>query len=84
MGEAMKITIRRAGEDLVIEGEITAKGTGPGQLLDMQITGAEGEPWAEVEMEIADAIEIGAWGVTAWADRLRDETPAAPPGVEKT
>jgi len=69
----MKITIRSAGEDLVIEGTITASGSNGDGTIDMQVTGEEGQPWADIVMDVEDALEIASIGFGGLADQLRDQ-----------
>lgn len=67
----MKITIRRAGEGLVIEGVITSSGGNGDGAVDLQVTNEDGGLIADLEMTVEDTLEIGALGFSGLADELR-------------
>lgn len=67
----IKVTLHRAGGPLVIEGSITSSGSDPSGRVDLQITGEDGQPWAALEMDLEDALEIGSLGFNALLNELR-------------
>ncbi len=79
----MRITIRRAGKDLAIDGDITSSGSNADGTVDMQVTGEDGQPWAEIVMDVEDALDIGSLGFNGLADMLRAKR-ADPPFPRRT
>jgi hypothetical protein len=74
----VKITIiRKHGEPLVVEGTIGTKGTEGDDGIYLEISDGSSFPYARIEMTGADAVEIGAWGMTWLADELRRRSDAS-------